>query len=198
MNSNDLLAIGVRLRTQDNRCTADPMFCVQEKRRDIGYDKNYSDDTVWIDMSDGDYDEVEPNTPGAEEFGYKDRFETVMVAFTQGGCRRVHQAERAQSQGRTAHLRRVVQALSGDDCDTGSPDGQTGGCKVNQAMKELLALCVLARPILEKAHKNEDLPTNARMAALSAQCELTKIEIEMTELQIRELEIQKIKKEKVG
>jgi len=84
----DLLDIAARLRTQDNRCTAEPMFCVQEKKRDIGYDAAYSaGDTVWINMEGGNYETVPPNTPKAEEFGYKDRWETVMVCFTEEGCK---------------------------------------------------------------------------------------------------------------
>lgn len=86
--SNPLLAIVDRLRTQDNRCTANPMFCVQRLVRDVGYDPQYADgNTVWINMESGDYEEVPPNTLGAEEFGWKERWETVMVAFTEEGCR---------------------------------------------------------------------------------------------------------------
>jgi hypothetical protein len=77
--------IAERLQKQDNRCTAEPMFCLQIKVRDAGYDKNYSEDTVWINMMSGDYEEVPPGTEGAEEFGFKDRWETVMVAFTEQG-----------------------------------------------------------------------------------------------------------------
>jgi len=84
----DLSDISDRLRTQDNRCTAEPMFCVQEKIRDRGYDAQYADgDTIWIDMESGDYVEVPPHTPGSEEFGYRDRWETVMVCFTEQGCK---------------------------------------------------------------------------------------------------------------
>jgi hypothetical protein len=83
---SDLLDISERLRTQDNRCTSSPMFCLQIKVRDIGYDPHYADgNTAWIDMQSGDYEEVEPETEGAEEFGYKERWETVMVAFTEEG-----------------------------------------------------------------------------------------------------------------
>ena len=83
---NDLLDISERLKTQDNRCTAEPMFCLQIKVRDVGYDPAYADgETVWIDMEGGDFDEVAPDFPGAEEFGYKDRWQTVMVAFTEQG-----------------------------------------------------------------------------------------------------------------
>jgi len=85
---NDLSDISERLRTQDNQCTCEPMFCVQEKKRDIGYDPSCSNgNTVWIDTEGGDYIEVLPETPGAEEYGYKDRWETVMVCFTEEGCK---------------------------------------------------------------------------------------------------------------
>ena len=78
--------ISQRLRTQDNQCTAEPMFCLQIKVRDVGYDPAYSEgNTVWLDMDSGDYQEVPPESEGAEEFGYKDRWETVMAAFTKQG-----------------------------------------------------------------------------------------------------------------
>jgi hypothetical protein len=85
--NKELLKISELLRTQDNRMTQNPMFCVQEKKKDVGYHPDYSDDTVWINMESGDYEEVEPNTPGAEELGYTERWETVMVAFTEEGCK---------------------------------------------------------------------------------------------------------------
>ena len=80
-----LSAIGERLRTQDNRYTLNPMFCVKEKHREYGFDTAYADQTVWIDIESGE--ETQPNAPGAEETGYKDRWETVMVAFTEEGCK---------------------------------------------------------------------------------------------------------------
>lgn len=85
---DQLIEIGNRLLTQDNRCTANPMFCVQEKKRDMGYDANYGDDFCWYNFDSG---EVRFTNPGAlkgwEKFGYKDRWETVMVAFTEEGCK---------------------------------------------------------------------------------------------------------------
>lgn len=104
--SNPLLAIGDRLRTQDNQCTANPMFCVQKLVRDVGYDPAYAADTMWIDMESGDHQEVRPNTPGAEEFGWKERWETVMVAFTEEGCNEYmrlngHNIKRAAYNGET-------------------------------------------------------------------------------------------------
>jgi hypothetical protein len=81
-----LMDIARQLRDQDNRCTHEPMFCVQQKHREVGFDPAYSSETVWIDMQSGDYEEVPPETPGAQEFGYKDYWETVMVCFTEPGC----------------------------------------------------------------------------------------------------------------
>jgi len=44
-----LKVIGQNILTQDNRCTADPIFCIQGKRRIYGMDPNYSDNPVWVD-----------------------------------------------------------------------------------------------------------------------------------------------------
>ena len=87
MQNPTLKEIGERLAIQDNRCTMNPMFCVQILVRNVGYDPNYGTHTVWINMESGDYEEVEEGIEGAEEFGYKERWETVMVAFTEEGCK---------------------------------------------------------------------------------------------------------------
>ena len=103
----ELLAISDRLRAQDNRATQHPMFCLQKLVRDVGYVPGYGDgETVWIDMQSGDYEEVAPETEGAEEFGYKDRWETVMVAFTEQGikdymCKNGHNVQRVAYNGQT-------------------------------------------------------------------------------------------------
>lgn len=93
VRSSDLLAISERLKTQDNRITQNPMFCVQEKIRDVGYDTAYSDSKCWLDSAnettiyDDDKDfNGEPEGDEWEEFGYRDRWQTVMVAFTEVGC----------------------------------------------------------------------------------------------------------------
>ena len=88
MINDELLDIGERLKTQDNRCTANPMFCVQIKVRDIGYDHNYSDDLCWYRDINGEPEIVydKPDGDEWEQCGYKDRWETVMVAFTRKGC----------------------------------------------------------------------------------------------------------------
>lgn len=50
--------IAERLRTQDNRCTADPIYVVQQRRRVYGVDENYTDNFVWV-SSDGEASEEE-------------------------------------------------------------------------------------------------------------------------------------------
>lgn len=82
MSTLTLQEIGERLLTQDNRCTDNPMFCVQQKHRTAVPD-GFSCDTVWV--LDGD--EVDEGTEDAEEICYVDRYETVMVAFTEEGCK---------------------------------------------------------------------------------------------------------------
>jgi hypothetical protein len=89
--SDDLLKIGELIRTQDNRITAEPMFCVQGRRRIYGMDTKWGDSTVWIDTEDGCH-EVEAPADGEEtdfiiETGYVDVWETLMVAFTEEGCK---------------------------------------------------------------------------------------------------------------
>lgn len=93
MSENELSQIGERLRTQDNRITMNPMFCVQIKVRDVGYDSAYSDSKCWHDSAnchtvyDDDKDfKAPPEGEEWDEFGYVDRWETVMVAFTEKGC----------------------------------------------------------------------------------------------------------------
>lgn len=87
-----LQQIGQLLLTQDNACTSQPMFCVQEKKRDVGYDSDFSENACWHDgandetIYDDDKDFKKPEGDQWDEFGYRDRWETVMVAFTQSGC----------------------------------------------------------------------------------------------------------------
>lgn len=82
-----IIEIGQRILTQDNLGTAHPLFCVQVKRREYGYDPEYSEETVWIDPCN-DYREV-PEAEASDdciETGYKDVWETVMAAFTRVGA----------------------------------------------------------------------------------------------------------------
>lgn len=85
LEAHDLKDISERLRTQDNRITAEPMFCVQEKRREYGYDPHWAEDHVWLD---DEGNETEAAAEGAVRLaGYKDFWHTVMAAFTEQGCK---------------------------------------------------------------------------------------------------------------
>lgn len=98
VKNHPLAEIGELLRTQDNRCTADPMFCVQALKRIYGEECAYSfDDGVWIDTDDGwrEIDEPENDEQEAEyeaneyykKYSYEDEWETVMVTFTEEGAK---------------------------------------------------------------------------------------------------------------
>lgn len=105
-----LLPIGERLRADlksNDHYTAEPMFCLQILQRDAGYDAGYADNKCWWNpemlesVYDDDSDErkadlrfiMRKDECGFEEapagwegpFGYKDRWETVMIALTQKG-----------------------------------------------------------------------------------------------------------------
>jgi hypothetical protein len=41
--------IGREIKKQDNRCTADPIFAVQEKRKIWGCAEEYADGSCWVD-----------------------------------------------------------------------------------------------------------------------------------------------------
>jgi len=92
--------IGELIRTQDNRITDCPMFIVQERKRDYGYDVDYCDDYVWLDTT---CDYVEATEEEREELevqedtgdvpdnwqktGFKDRWDFVTACFTEQGCK---------------------------------------------------------------------------------------------------------------
>jgi hypothetical protein len=52
-DDNDIFDIADRLKAdaaKNDHCTRDPMFCLQIKVRDVGYDPRYSNgETVWVD-----------------------------------------------------------------------------------------------------------------------------------------------------
>lgn len=90
----ELFDISERLRTQDNRITENPMFCVQEKRRRVGIDTDYASNYCWRDCESEEtiYDDDpdfkgEPEGSEWEKYGYIDEWHTVMVAFTEAGCK---------------------------------------------------------------------------------------------------------------
>jgi hypothetical protein len=92
-----ILALAERLRTQDNRCTAHPIFCVQRQYRIEGLED--SDEWEWRDSdwhrADKEKAEELDNAPpevsdidGWTRIYYQSRWHTVMVALTKEGAER--------------------------------------------------------------------------------------------------------------
>jgi hypothetical protein len=89
------------IATQNNRCTDQPMFIVQERIRDYGYDHNYADEYVWLNAKEehreathveraglDSLDESDRYTPPEwEKVYYKDRWQFVTACFTESGCK---------------------------------------------------------------------------------------------------------------
>ena len=95
-----LAAIGERIRTQDNRATALPIYVVQQKKRTYGFDPDYDDDgsrTVWLDCesNEADAEERKPldeawhlcnDIPdGWSRTAYQDTWEYVTYGITEAG-----------------------------------------------------------------------------------------------------------------
>lgn len=56
-----LSRIREQLKTQNNECTAHPLFVVLNRRRIYGMDPNYGDETncTWVETANGDYCEAD-------------------------------------------------------------------------------------------------------------------------------------------
>lgn len=96
----EMETIGKRLLTQNNRITQDPIFLVQEKKREWGVDPGYTDLFTWI--HDEDCDQVSPqkmralekkfdetgddNPKGYRRVGYTERWEYVQACFTEAAA----------------------------------------------------------------------------------------------------------------
>ncbi len=94
--------IGELIKTQDNRITDQPIFIVQQKRREWGYDSEYCEDYKWIETKSGDYCEADEehaerlntiendlseSTEPWEKHYYKDHWVFVTSCFTEQGCK---------------------------------------------------------------------------------------------------------------
>jgi hypothetical protein len=94
-----LREIGKQIAEQDNRITDQPIFIVQQKKIDTGYDPAFTDDIAWIhcDGFMADADEAKKledayNKTGDEpeewtRTGYIERWEFVTACFTEQGCK---------------------------------------------------------------------------------------------------------------
>jgi hypothetical protein len=99
-----LQEIGKLINTQDNRCTADPMFCVQVCERIGPIIPDYSENIYYYDSDEGEtyYADTDPeewsrfnkldrdgNLPDRIRVaGYAERWFTIQVCFTKEGCER--------------------------------------------------------------------------------------------------------------
>jgi hypothetical protein len=101
--TNELLQIGKLLRMQDNRCTDQPLWIVQQKRITIGLDTQWSEDDtniVWLiddhEIYKGDeefadlekmYEEDGTEPPDYTRSAYQTSWEFVTACFTEQGCK---------------------------------------------------------------------------------------------------------------
>lgn len=93
-----LTKLSEQLKTQDNLGTKNPMFIVEQKIRDYGYDSDYCDDYIWMNEDNEEAtgeeairlekleDECEPIPEGWWKGYYKDRWEFVTACLTRQGC----------------------------------------------------------------------------------------------------------------
>lgn len=98
MSMFDLLEIGERLRTQNNRITAHPIFEVQERKRVYGIDTDYDPQIAWL-WSDESV-EVDPKLAALAEAFYDEHYSEPEVEEMSGGGWKL-------TEGKSDTLRRV-------------------------------------------------------------------------------------------
>lgn len=98
--SEEMARVGVALATQDNRATANPIFAVQQRVRDWGFDGDgYSDAYVWVNDDDHEdgadeakaaeldrLDDEMEDTGSWRKVYYRDRWEFVQPFLTEAGA----------------------------------------------------------------------------------------------------------------
>lgn len=95
MNQEQLDGIQHELNTQDNRITADPIFCVFEKIRIYGMDDGYASDFLWSDpenretyFEEDEISEEEAEAKGYERVYYVEIDQFVNAHFTENAANR--------------------------------------------------------------------------------------------------------------
>ena len=91
--------IGLAIQTQDNACTAHPIFMVQSQRRIYGMDPDYSEEFVWLHADEcdevdsilaaeleGEYQKTYDEREGYRRVAYMDLWENVQPFFTRAGA----------------------------------------------------------------------------------------------------------------
>lgn len=108
-----LADMGAKMAAQDNRHTAEPIFVVQRRVRDWGYEQGWADDFCWVDAEEcddiSDPDRIaaieqivatEGEPPdGVRRVGYRDRWEFVQPFFTEAAARRYLEDNRHNLEG---------------------------------------------------------------------------------------------------
>lgn len=98
---DEIAEIGELIRTQDNRCTDQPLFAVMKKRGMVTMDTHDYDRIEWVESETGDYcfaDETKSRrlealyqggreTPGWDRYAMKDVDVFVTACFTEQGCK---------------------------------------------------------------------------------------------------------------
>lgn len=85
MSADFLEALGQEIRTQDNRITSHPVFAVQQRVRDCGFESGYSDEAVWHHPDDPERVSAVAR-PGWTKVRYRDRWEFVTACLTEKGA----------------------------------------------------------------------------------------------------------------
>ena len=95
MTIEQLAALRTELRTQDNACTAEPMFVVYQIKRIYGIDPDYTEETTWT-HSEGEEAALEAlddagsptihDGTAYDRVGYIDIDQFVTVCLTQKGA----------------------------------------------------------------------------------------------------------------
>jgi len=70
MTTEQLDELREELRTQDNACTAHPLYCVYDRMRIYGLDSSHAESWVWVDdeYAEADADTLNTITYGAMEY----------------------------------------------------------------------------------------------------------------------------------
>ncbi len=91
--------LGALINTQNNRITSHPIFVIERRVRDYGYEADYVSDYAWIDYvnddvaDEGQHENLDAvfkedgNVDGWVRAYYKDRWEFVTCCFTEDGCK---------------------------------------------------------------------------------------------------------------
>lgn len=87
MTTEQLDELREELRTQDNACTAHPLFCVYDRMRIYGLDSAHAESWAWVDdeYAEADADTLSTITHGAME--YDDEFTVAGTTWRRIGVR---------------------------------------------------------------------------------------------------------------